>query len=240
VSLLFDKYAAFTVGTAVAIDQSLASSPIVSTRDSNRALAIIDCALHNARRRHRKRKGRGAYWEIGPRERPAQKGGRVETIRKLVERPSNALIAVACCIAVLMMLHVVLDVFSKYLLNSPINGTIEIVAGYYMVAIVFFPLAYVARREGHILVELFTRRMRPGRIRRLDAVIGIFTFGYMALFTWMTMVEALHRTAQLEIWEIGTFNIPIWPSRWLITIGCGMMAAYVLYRLADDFRGHDE
>jgi TRAP-type C4-dicarboxylate transport system permease small subunit len=34
--------------------------------------------------------------------------------------------------------------------------------------------------------------------------------------------------------------IPIWPSRWLIPIGCGVMAAYVLYRLVRDLRGQSE
>jgi TRAP-type C4-dicarboxylate transport system permease small subunit len=164
----------------------------------------------------------------------------LDFVRKLVERPANALIAVASVVALVMMLQVVADVFSKYVLNAPINGTIETVAGYYMVCIVYFPLAYVARREGHIVVELFTRGLRRDRRRRLDGIMGVCTFAYIALFTWMTAAEAIHRTAQLEIWESGTINLPIWPSRWLLPIGCAAMAAYVLFRLVRNFRGHDE
>jgi TRAP-type C4-dicarboxylate transport system permease small subunit len=161
----------------------------------------------------------------------------VEKIRKLIERPADALVALACLISIMMMLHIVADVFAKYLFNSPIDGTIEWVASYYMVALVFFPLAYVAYDEGHIIVELFTRRLSPGKLLRLDGIVAIVTFAYMAVFTWKTAEEAVFRTAQLEIWETGSQNIPVWPSRWMIPIGCGVMAAYVLYRLVRDLRG---
>ncbi len=161
----------------------------------------------------------------------------MDTIRRLIERPANWLIAFACAVTVVMMLHIVADVFAKYAFNAPIEGTIETVAGYYMVAVVFFPFAYVACTEGHIVVELFTRGLSKLTLKRLDGIIAIATFLYLAVFTWKTVEEAVLRTAQLEIWETGTSMIPIWPSRWLIPIGCGVMAAYVLYRLIRDLRG---
>lgn len=40
--------------------------------------------------------------------------------------------------------------------ETSIDGMIEGVAGRDMVAVVSFPLAYVSRGEGHILIELFT------------------------------------------------------------------------------------
>ena len=164
----------------------------------------------------------------------------MKTIGKFIERPADALVWLACVAAVVMMLHIVIDVFSKYAFNAPLEGTIEIVAGYYMVAVVFFPFAYVAYREGHIIVELFTRNLAPRKVRMLDGVIAIFTFAYLAVFTWQTLEEAIYRTVQLEIWETGTFMIAIWPSRWLLPIGGGLMAVYVLYRLVRDLGGRDD
>jgi len=164
----------------------------------------------------------------------------LDSIGKMIERPANWLIYIACGLTVLMMFHIVADVLMKYFFNSPLEGTIETVAGYYMVAVVFLPFAYVAYTEGQIIVELFTRGLTPRNQLRLDGFIGIATFVYMAVFTWQTFEEAIVRTAQLEIWETGTSEIPIWPSRWTITIGCGVMAAYVLYRLIRDLRGRNE
>lgn len=164
----------------------------------------------------------------------------MESFRRMIERPANWLIYIACAITVLMMFHIVADVLAKYFFNSPLEGTIETVAGYYMVAVVFLPFAYVCYTEGQIIVELFTRGLSPRNQRLLDGLLGVATFVYMAIFTWKTFEEAVYRTAQLEIWETGTSEIPIWPSRWTITIGCAVMTAYVLYRLIRDLRARNE
>ncbi len=162
---------------------------------------------------------------------------KVESVGKAIERPANWLIAAACVVTVVMMFHIVGDVFAKYIFNSPIEGTIEIVAGYYMVAVVFLPFAYVTYTEGQIIVELFTRGLSKRNLIRFDGLIAIATLVYMTIFTWNTVDEAIYQTGQREIWETGTFEVAIWPSRWIIPIGCGVMAVFVLYRLVRDLRG---
>jgi len=164
----------------------------------------------------------------------------LESMRRAIERPANWLIYIACAITVLMMLHIVADVLAKYFFNSPLEGTIETVAGYYMVVVVFLPFAYVTYTEGQIIVELFTRGLTPRNQLLLDGLLGIVTFVYMAIFTWNTFAEAVFRTIQLEIWETGTSEIPIWPSRWTIAIGCAVMSAYVLYKVIRDLRGRNQ
>ncbi len=164
----------------------------------------------------------------------------MESIQRQLERPANWLIALACVITIVMMLHIVADVFAKYAFNSPIEGTIETVAGYYMVAVVFLPFAYVTYTEGQIIVELFTRGLSKRNQRLLDGLIGIATLIYMVIFTWNTVTEAFYQTGQLEIWETGTTMIPIWPSRWIIPIGCGMMAVFVVFHLVRDLRGDNK
>ena len=165
---------------------------------------------------------------------------KLDSIGRMIERPSNWLIYIACAITILMMFHIVADVLMKYCFNSPLDGTIETVAGYYMVAVVFLPFAYVCYTEGQIIVELYTRGLTPRNQLLLDGLLGIGTFVYMAIFTWKTIEEAIFRTAQLEIWETGTTEIPIWPSRWTIALGCGVMTAYVLYKLIRDLRGRNQ
>lgn len=155
---------------------------------------------------------------------------------KWTNAPAVVLVGAAGAVMIAMMLHIVADVFGKYLFNAPIDGTIEIASGYYMVMIVFFPFAYVTLKEGQIIVELFTLRMSARKVLWLDAAVGLVTVFYMALFTWKTAEEAIVRTAQREIWEAGTAAVAIWPSRWFIPVGCGVMAVYVLVRIHRDFR----
>ena len=157
-------------------------------------------------------------------------------LEKLIESPTNLLVGAACIVTVLMMLHVVADVATRWLFAYQIEGTIEIVAGYYMVMIVFLPLAYVGSHEGHIVVELFTRGMSDRGLARLDGVVGIVTFVFMVLFAWMTFEEAVTQTLEGEVVQTSDDFVVIWPSRWFLPAGCAVMAAYVLLRSIQDLK----
>ena len=139
-------------------------------------------------------------------------------------------------IGLAMMLHISADVIARVVFNSPFDGTIEIASAYYMVAVIFLPLGYVTRFEGHIIVELFTRGMAPPRLARLDSVVGVVTLFYMIVFGWMTTSAAIEQTEVGELWASGTSFIPVWPSRWFLPIGCFLTAAYMAVRVVQDFR----
>ena len=80
-------------------------------------------------------------------------------LRRLLGRLANALAFLGGIAVVLMMLHICADVIAKYVFNSPIPGTLEIVSNYYMVATVFLPLALVERKNAHIAVEILSQHL---------------------------------------------------------------------------------
>ena len=155
------------------------------------------------------------------------------------ERPLKRLgegLAVAGGVAlVLMMLHIVADVATKYLFNDPIDGTTEIVAAYYMVAVVFLPLAYVTFAEGHLIVELFTARLRGRPLAGLVGCAGLVTLADLLFFVYHTGVEAVRRTREGEAWETSVELVAVWPSRWILTVGLAAMALYVALALVRHF-----
>ncbi len=156
-----------------------------------------------------------------------------------LERPLRKLgegLAIAGGVAmVLMMLHIVADVATKYLFNDPIDGTTEIVAAYYMVAVVFLPLAYVTFAEGHLIVELFTARLSGRPLAALVGCAGLVTLLYLLFFIYHTGVEAVRRTREGEAWETSVDLVAVWPSRWFLTVGLAAMALYVLLALVRHF-----
>ncbi len=160
----------------------------------------------------------------------------MKKLARVFEYAVNALFAIAGITTIAMMVHVVADVSAKYLFNAPIWGTLETVAGYYMVVVVFLPLAYVARNEGHIIVELFTSRLRKRTVAGFEVIVGSLSFAFMCLFTWKTAQEALSRTIQGEVWDIADGSMVIWPSRWLLPIGAGMLTLCVLISLINNIR----
>jgi TRAP-type C4-dicarboxylate transport system permease small subunit len=122
-------------------------------------------------------------------------------------------------IGALMMLHIAADVTSRHFLGGSLFGTIEIVSGYYMVAITFLPLAWLVGREGHIIVELFTRHMKERSLLRLETVVSAITIAYVAILAWQSIVGALEQTARQEKWETALGFVAMWPSRWLLAVG---------------------
>ena len=146
-----------------------------------------------------------------------------------LNRLSEFLMWLSCAIGFVMMMHVTLDVAGRVIFDHPLSGTIEIVSGYYMVAVTFLPLAYISRKEGQIVVELFTRGLSARSLSRFSRVINVITVAYLFLVAWKTTEMAIEQTLEGENWESATGFITIWPSRWALPIGFGTMAVYILY-----------
>ncbi len=158
-------------------------------------------------------------------------------LKRALDLLIDALTWFACVLTVLMMLHVTADVVGRYVFNSPIVGTLEIVSAYYMAGLSFLPLALITRERGHIIVELFTNWMSLRGRTLLDATVAILSLVYVAMFTWQTILIALEKTAIREAREAGTGFVPIWQSRWVVPVGFGLMAVYLFIYIIRDFRG---
>ncbi len=134
----------------------------------------------------------------------------------------------------LMMTQVTLDVLLRWLFRMPIQGTLEMVANYYMVALIFLPLGLVTYSRDHIVVELFTRGMGPRTLAGLTCFGNVLAFLYSVGLTGFGLMEAIDMTVIRETWSAGMGDIIIWPSRWFVPLGCVVMAAYFLLHALDD------
>lgn len=160
----------------------------------------------------------------------------MKTLESGVELVVNLLMWLACFVGFVMMMHISVDVAGRVLFNHPFAGTTEVASAYYMVAVSFLPLAYVSRHEGQIFVELFTRGLAARNLLRLDALVNVVAFVYMALFTWKTGAMAVEQTRFREIWDLGDHFLDIWPSRWLLPVSFGAATLYALARVVEDIR----
>lgn len=158
----------------------------------------------------------------------------------ILKRALDFVVMVAAWIAgiatILMMLQVTADVIGRSFFNSPITGTLEIVSAYNMAALSFLPLALIARERGHIIVELFTNWMKPTARNLLDGFVGILSAVYIGAFAWKAFEIAIAKTHLREAKEAGIGFVEIWPARWLVAIGFGLMGLYVVANMLMDFR----
>ena len=151
---------------------------------------------------------------------------------RFLDACAGVLLNLGILVAVLMAVHVVADVISKFLFNFPLAGTLEIVAHYYMVGLIFFPLAHVQRGNGHIAAELLTRFLSP----RVQAVAACVTFAAMAAFAallvWRTSIDALRSLEVAEAVQTSGFFVYIFPARWFVPLGLGVMGCLAAVQAA--------
>jgi TRAP-type C4-dicarboxylate transport system permease small subunit len=161
----------------------------------------------------------------------------VDTLLHTLDEAAGLLVKMGCVLVGLMALHVVLDVTGRYVFNAPLPGTVEFVSHYYMVGVIFWPLAYVQSQRGHFVAEVFTQRMPPMVVRGIDATCTLVTALLLAFLTWRTAAYALEFTQARESVQTAYFTIATWPSRWFVPLGLGLMALYALVQALQAFFG---
>jgi TRAP-type C4-dicarboxylate transport system permease small subunit len=158
----------------------------------------------------------------------------VERLVRWLEVPIKGLLWLGLAAGLAMMVHVALDVVGRTVFKHPLPGTTEIVAAYYMVAVAYLPWAWLARNDGHIVAEYFTRKLSPRVAFLLDIAAKAVTALFVAAFTWQTFLRAIRTSNAMESWQTAAGYLPIWPSRWLLPVAGSLMVATLLLRIVSD------
>lgn len=155
---------------------------------------------------------------------------------------SEALLSVTVIPIIGMMLHVTADVAMKFMFNSPIQGTLETVATYYMVATVVLPIAFIEWTRTPIMVDLFYN-MFSRRVQKTVIAFALLlsTVAYAAL-TFNTLPAAIKA---YEIHELVAGPVPflVWPSRAMLPLTfliAALVCALHLWRFATSAQAREE
>ena len=163
---------------------------------------------------------------------------RQEVRKPAFERLLVALTALGGGVLLLMMIHISVDVFMKYVFNAPLQGTLEIVSSYYMVLGVFLPLPLVEWRRQAILVDIvFVQMPRWMKLGCVVLVLAVMAALYGA-FAWQTWLDAVRAYSRNEI-AMGPAATVIWPSRFVLPLGFALAGVIALWHLAGVVFGWD-
>lgn len=123
-----------------------------------------------------------------------------------------------------LMIHVSADVALRTFSNRPIPGTLEIVAYWWMVSIVFLGIAYTKIRNEHIAVDLLPDRLPPNQRAVARVILEVITIGVLLLLIYFGWEAAMSSMARGEN-AVGVTPIPVWPFRFLLPLGGLLMVA---------------
>jgi TRAP-type C4-dicarboxylate transport system permease small subunit len=151
-------------------------------------------------------------------------------IGRLLRRTTDLTMIIGLIAVALMMFHITIDVVGKFAMNEPVPATIALVSSYYMVVIAFIPIAYAETRNSHITVEVMTELL-PWRAQlhlySWSYLISALVYGLLTYRSWNEAMRA--QEAGSFIMEQGT-KLLVWPSYYLLPIGCGLMTVVLIYR----------
>jgi len=148
---------------------------------------------------------------------------------------SASMIGAVC--VVLMMLHVTADVVGRYVFNTPLPGTIVIVANYYMIILAFIALGVTEEKRGHVSVDIFYNLFPKKAQTGLSALGGLFTVAVIGALMIAGWSEAVKKTKAQTTMEQGSSLIEVWQSYWAIPIGAGLMLLIAAYHLVTTLTG---
>jgi len=157
------------------------------------------------------------------------RGGVVDRTGAFLDRFIFILTVISGSASLFCMLFISVVVGGRYLLNYAVPGMLDITE-MMLVLIIFFPLAYVEKKKGHLQITILYSIL-PGRMRSiLEYIWKILTcilFGAMAGMSFRGMLASFleHEASWGEI------AIPLWIPKFFIFISCTAMFLYVLISL---------
>ncbi|MBX3575059.1 MAG: TRAP transporter small permease [Mesorhizobium sp.] len=155
----------------------------------------------------------------------------------VLNRIIDATMIIGAAAVALMMLHIAIDVIAKFVFQTPLSGTLEIVSNYYMIVVAFIPLAFAERSNAHISVEVAVENFPSGIKHYLSLFALIFSIAVFAAFAWQGFVEAERARASGTFMIEQNIKILIWPAKYLLPVGAGLMAITQIAKLVIAIRG---
>lgn len=157
-----------------------------------------------------------------------------DSLSRALERLERAGLFVAGAAFIAMMLVTVADVVMRYLFNSPLTWSFDLITNYLMAAGFFLAVSATQARRQHVNVDILARQM-PDRLRAaIMAAAGVAVVVLFALIWWAGATQFWEAWSKGLVLD-GTIPWPRWPTYLLIPLGLALMVPRLLLDLAGDF-----
>ncbi|HEY8579139.1 MAG TPA: TRAP transporter small permease [Beijerinckiaceae bacterium] len=137
-------------------------------------------------------------------------------------------LVVSALVVAMMAAHVMADVSARVVFGRPLDGSTEIVSRYYMVAVIFLPLAYLHAEQGHVAAGLLSDLLPERGQRVTEALSHLLMAAFAALLAWRCGLEALRATESGEKLQTAYYFLPTWPARWMIPFAAALLVLRAL------------
>ena len=132
-----------------------------------------------------------------------------------------------------MLVLIIIQVFTRYILNDPIEGVIGATELYLMPIIVFGSLGYLEMYDGHVRVGIVFDALPEGLRAGFNVVLRLVAAVFFALICYGASREAL------KAWDFGyrtsgDIDAPLVTTLVIAPIGCVLIVLRLLMNAAGD------
>jgi TRAP-type C4-dicarboxylate transport system permease small subunit len=105
-----------------------------------------------------------------------------------------------------------------------------------IVMIIFLTIPFCEMTSGHIRVTFIIDRMPEKSRMWLKNIINILAFVYFSFLCWRSWLIAWYSWSIKET-SWGSYPIPLYPAKFSVSVGSGLMAIYLLLVLIASLLG---
>jgi len=151
---------------------------------------------------------------------------RTDARLRAVERVCSGISAVMLAA---MMAVVVADVGFRYLLNSPLVWSFDVITLYLTVGLFFFALSDTLEDNAHVWVDVVVARVPPRAAHACYAIGFAVSLVAFAAIAWMAVLRAYASFVNSEV-TAGVLKMPVWVSSAFVAVGVGVLLLRLAYR----------
>lgn len=153
---------------------------------------------------------------------------------RAVAKGIDALVWISVAGILVMLAVTVVDVAARATVSWSLPGAYEY-SKYLMVLIAAVALPYTALNDGHVEVDMLTRRM-PRTVRK---VLGVANFLIVLFYAAVLAIQNWKQAGITKILNLKPVDVPFpqYPFYYIIAIGVALMFAVVLVKCINCVRG---
>jgi len=123
-----------------------------------------------------------------------------------------------CFLNLVLMFTITIDVFLRYVFNSPTKWSYDIT---YMVGgtLILMSISYVLLHRGHVAIDILRRRIPDKAGLAIDVSLHLLLlFPFLLVLCYTGTDHAITSIAQREVSNVGFWRPPLYPFRTMIPI----------------------
>lgn len=153
---------------------------------------------------------------------------------KFLRKVERGACYVAAGLVFIMIFPTTLDIFFRYIMEEPLPAIFQLTE-FMMVGVVYLGIAYVQSLKEHIRIEMATAWM-PQWCQDVHDIFG-YLVGLLlfAIITWQSGRLAWEAWVTQD-YTMGIIHFPLWPSKSIIPIGCGLLCIRLLLDIVLDIQ----